>query len=134
MSMILSACQSIVPATSPPQLNHTPGASLSITDNQIDAGWFTLDYPDGWRVVTNESVAEFRLILVSPDDEMIIYIDDARNGCAYPESTADASIYTRIDCIGDDRLQLQISGQVEIEAQAIFDPIFDLVINSIEFR
>ena len=134
LSVLISACQSIVPATSPAQLEHTPGIALTITDNQIDTGWFSLDYPDGWRVITNEAVTQLRLILVSPDDEMLIYIYDARNGCIYPENTPDASIYDLRNCIGDEGLQLQISGHVSIEKQADFDAIFEGVINSIDFR
>lgn len=128
--MILSACQSIVPATSPPQLSHTPGASLTITDNHIDAGWFTLDFPDGWRVVTNIAIEPLHFTLVSPDDEMFIIVEVHLGGCSIVQPSQTPGFYSRHEC----RENLFITATVDVEFQATFHPAFDLVIDSIDFR
>lgn len=150
--IMLSACQSIVPATNPPQLSHTPGAPITITDNQIDAGWFMLDYPDGWRIVTNIAIEPLRLTLVSPDETLIIHVDTI---CDRADATAQADSYHRNECFDVDvpceavpfftpppgyatpewcPRDLHISAMSEIEFQAVFDPIFEALISSIEFR
>lgn len=132
--ILFAACQSLVPAQSPPQLSHTPGAPISITDNQIDAGWFTLDYPDGWRVVTSIALEPLELVLVSPDDAMVINIY-TRSSCAIPDVTPEPETYWRDECRGDSGGQnVHVSGRPDTEFQAIYDPIFDAVIRSIEFR
>jgi len=134
LMIMLSACQSIIPAQSPPQLEHTPGVPISITDNQIDAGWFTLDYPDGWRVVTNIAGEPLELVLVSPDDLMVINIY-TRSNCAIPDVTPEPGTYWRDGCQGDSQGQhVHVSGRPDTEFQDIYDPIFDAVRDSIEFR
>jgi len=132
--ILLSGCQSLVPATTPPQLSHTPGAPITITDNHIDAGWFSLDYPDGWRVVTNVAIEPLHLTLVSPDDEMLIYVTDARVACVYPEVTPDPAYYHRDECVGARGAELYIWGRPPVEFQDIYAPIFDALVNSVRFN
>ena len=65
----LAACASLVPATAPPQIKHTPGAYVVVNDGHFDAGYFRLDYPSDWRVA-KESPADaehLRIIFVAPD-------------------------------------------------------------------
>ena len=130
---VATACQSIVPASVPPQLSHTPGAPLVITENRIEAEWFSLAYPDGWRVVTNIAEEPLRLILISPDDELLIYVQDASDGCYILESTPDPGFHWRRECLGEAGAELYVWGEVGIEHQAIYDPIFDEVVSSVQF-
>lgn len=125
----LTACQSIVPASSPPQLNHTPSAPITITESRIESDWFTLNYPDNWRVVTNIAIEPLHLIIVSPDDSFLIHIEDARNGC---EIEAIGSVLGQ--CIGEDDAQLSIWGEQISELEAEYDLIFEQVVNSVKFR
>ncbi|MEM9951903.1 MAG: hypothetical protein AAF846_09900 [Chloroflexota bacterium] len=89
----------MIPATTPPQLQHTPGAPLTITDNQIDADWFRLTYPDGWRVVTNIAIEPVALVLVSPDDALVIRLDTICDDVIV--STSDDSQHMRSECFDD---------------------------------
>lgn len=62
-ALLLNACGPIVPATTPPQLQHTPGAFVTVTEARFDAGLFQVDYPKSWRVVKT-SIAADRLLQV----------------------------------------------------------------------
>lgn len=71
--IILGACAPIVPATTPPQLEFTPGAFVTVTDETFDAGSFVVDYPSSWRVVKS-SIAEaeyIQVVFVAPDESDI---------------------------------------------------------------
>jgi hypothetical protein len=75
---VLTACQSPIPATTPPQLQHTPGEFISLTADSYDAGVFRVRYPDGWRVVkTNIAAAPMDVVFVSPDDALTIRLSEA---------------------------------------------------------
>lgn len=67
--MLLGACAPIVPATAPPQLEHTPGAFVAVTDNFFDAGRFRVDYPKSWRVVKTSIAAadHLQVAFAAPD-------------------------------------------------------------------
>ena len=40
LCVVMGACAPLVPATTPPQLAHTPGAFVVVTDKTFDAGMF----------------------------------------------------------------------------------------------
>lgn len=61
----LAAC---VPATTPPQLTHTPGQPVTITDESFDNGVFSLRYPRDWRVVTGAAASPPSVTLIMPED------------------------------------------------------------------
>lgn len=63
-ALLLNACGPIVPATAPPQLQHTPGAFVTVTETRFDAGLFQVDYPKSWRVVKTSIAADHRLQVV----------------------------------------------------------------------
>ena len=78
LGLLMSACQPLVPATTPPQLQHTPGAFVSLTADSYDAGVFRVRYPEGWRVVkTNIAAAPMAVVFVSPDDTLTIQLSEA---------------------------------------------------------
>jgi hypothetical protein len=72
-SLLIGACVPIVPATTPPQLKHTPGAFVVVTEGTFDAGVFRVDYPQWWRVVKTSiaSTAMIQVVFVAPDDKSI---------------------------------------------------------------
>lgn len=125
----LTACQSLIPASTPPQLEHTPGAPVTITESRIEGEWFALDYPDNWRVITNIAIEPLHLIMVSPDDSFLIHIEDARNGCEIEAIDSQLG-----QCIGDEDAQLSIWGEQISELEADYDLIFEQVVNSVKFR
>ena len=73
LSLIIGACAPIVPATTPPQLEHTPGAFVVVTNETFDAGVFRVDYPQSWRVVKTSiaSTPLIQVVFVTPDESSI---------------------------------------------------------------
>ena len=72
--LLLAACSPWVPATAPPQLEHTPGPQYSITATKFEIDRFQLRYPASWRVVYL-STAEDRLhqvAFVAPDQSVVM--------------------------------------------------------------
>lgn len=69
--LLVSGC---VPAITPPQLAHTPGAPVIVTANRYDAGAFSAVYPDGWRVITSPAGAAPSVIFASPDNCALIVL------------------------------------------------------------
>ncbi len=128
----LTGCGSLVPAKTPPQLSHTPGSPLSITDDRIDATWFTLNYPDGWRVVTNIAIEPIRLTLVSPDEAMVIIIAETTD-IDFSISTPQAGIHSRWETLRHEGRDLSIYGEIDDAFAAQFDIIFDSIAASIDF-
>ena len=65
----LAACAPLAPATAPPQISHTPGAAVIVTDRTFDAGDFRLEYPPTWSVVKASPATErnLRVVFVAPD-------------------------------------------------------------------
>jgi hypothetical protein len=130
----LMACSSLVPANVPPQLAATAGVSILITDEIVDAGWFTVNYPDGWRVVRS-SIAGTPLVLdfVSPDNSMRITVYEPPP-MPRGEATTDASLYERFDYASHANYEIYFRGIAPIEQGEAFDAIFQQVMESIEFR
>ena len=71
--LFASACSSLVPATQPPQLQHTPGAFVTLSETHFDAGIFELDYPSTWRVVklSSADAGYLKVAFVAPDQSTV---------------------------------------------------------------
>lgn len=70
--LLLAAC---VPAQVPPQLAHTPGPPITITEDTITTDVFTVRYPRGWRVVKlSVAGAPPWLAFISEDDTLRIEV------------------------------------------------------------
>lgn len=102
--LLLGACSPLAPATTPAQLQHTPGPFFSITETRFDAGLFRLEFPPSWRVVhlSPATAPLVRVVFVSPD-----------------QSTVSISQVHAADTSGEESL-LQLGGgvtlRIEIEA------------------
>lgn len=94
-SLLIGACVPIIPATTPPQLKHTPGAFVVVTDGTFDAGVFRVDYPQSWRVVKTSiaSTAMIQVVFVAPDEQSITLtqVEDISN------STSDNEQFITLD-------------------------------------
>jgi hypothetical protein len=129
----LLACSSIVPANEPLQLNATAGVPIIITDEMVDAGLFTLDYPDGWRVVKlSIAGAPIHFVFSSPDETMRIDLEQTE--CIFPEITPEFGDYWPRACRSLNGLELRIEGFAEHNDRVIFDSIFSTMFDSIQFR
>jgi hypothetical protein len=101
--LFIGAC---VPATTPPQLAYTPGPSVQVTGNEVITEDFTVERPDGWRVITSAADAPPTLILVAPDDSALIVI--ATEGIGEPprpQVDADTSLRDMVQTITLDSSQ-----------------------------
>ena len=68
--LLLSSC---VPSATPDVLNSTPGAPVTVTDEQVITTAFTLRYPSGWRVITSQAGASPGVTLVATGDcELVV--------------------------------------------------------------
>lgn len=68
-----SACSPLAPAETPPQIQHTPGAFVTVSETRFDAGIFQLDYPANWRVVKlNTANTDYlKIAFVAPDQSTV---------------------------------------------------------------
>ena len=127
----LSACQSLIPATTPPQLQYTAGTGIIISDKTVTTDIFQVDYPDGWRVVKISVAADpIELVFASTDDSMWIKVSESPIGI--PEGTPDPNIYERFETIEIDSTKVYTQGQSPIEKRETFDEIYQHVLDSIE--
>lgn len=66
--LTLAGCGALLPARPPAQLANTPGAPIIVSQGNIDAGVFRVDYPPAWRVVKlNEAGGGLHLAFIAPD-------------------------------------------------------------------
>lgn len=123
--MLLGACAPIVPATTPPQLAHTPGALVIVTDTTFDAGDFVVEYPSTWRVVKSSIAAQehIQAVFVAPDDSTvtITQVDDMSD-----TTNVDEQFITL-----DNDVIVQVLVQPVDEPDAQFSDIADRLIDSI---
>lgn len=67
--LLASAC---IPATVPDNLDDTPGPSVILNNGLYEGEAFTVQVPQGWRVITSEAQAPQAVIFVAPDDKTLI--------------------------------------------------------------
>jgi hypothetical protein len=72
--MLLAACGPIVPARTPPQLAHTPGPAVIVTETEYRGELFQARYPPGWQVVTSAAFSDVWVIFISPDETAVIVL------------------------------------------------------------
>jgi hypothetical protein len=127
----ITACTPLIPATTPPQLEHTPGAFVGIDDDYFDAGFFRVDYPDGWRTVkTSVATAPLEVVFASPDNSMTIRI--VEGDAPFLEATPEAAIYERWEQVElADSVMITVIGAAPLESQNEFDALFDSVVASV---
>ncbi len=66
---LAAGCGPLVPARSPPQVQHTPGAFVVVDAGGLDAGSFRLEYPPAWKLVKSSpaTAAQLQFVFVAPD-------------------------------------------------------------------
>lgn len=70
----LAACASLVPASAPPQIQHTPGAPVIVTDKTYDTGQFRLEFPRAWSIVKPSQAKDehMQVYFLAPDGGYVI--------------------------------------------------------------
>lgn len=129
--LILTACRSLIPATTPPQLEYTPGVAITVTDKTVYTPMFQVDYPDGWRVVKISIAGDpIELVFSSVEDDMWIKISEQPISIA--EGTVDPNIHERLESVEITGNKIYTQGQAPEEKREIFDEIYRHVLDSIE--
>ena len=125
LSLVLAGCAPIVPATTPPQLEHTPGAVVIVTENSFDAGVFQVDYPQSWRVVKTSIAASplIQVVFVAPDKSAIIL--------SQSESVGDSSGEDEQFITLDNGVIIQVLVTASDDADDNFDALAEHLISSI---
>jgi hypothetical protein len=126
----LAACTPLIPATTPPQLEHTPGAFVTLDEDVFDGGVFTVTYPDGWRIVkTSVASAPLEVVFAAPDNTMTIRISTA---VIEAESTPEPALYERREhVVLSANLTVTVTGQAPSAVQGRFDVLFDNFVASL---
>ncbi len=100
------ACQPLVPAKSPPQLDNPPSTFVVVTDTTFDAGDFVVDYPHGWRVIKlSEANAPIQVAFAHPQEDVVITLSvvdavgEATNGTTYRQ--LQNNIILQVEVSGD---------------------------------
>lgn len=88
LTLLLAACMpSLVPATEPPQLRHTPGLFITFDGEVYDAQVFRVRVPDGWRVIkTSTAVSPMQVVFAAPQGGLSITISAAPLDPVTPEA------------------------------------------------
>lgn len=124
----IAACTPLVPATTPPQLEYTPGAFVTLDDEVFNGGSFRVNYPDGWRVIKiSIAAAPLEVIFASPDDTMLIHLSET----PLPETETPPDTATRHDSIMVDTTVIYMSGQTPRNQAAAFDRLYERVRDSV---
>lgn len=86
--LLLAACvPSLVPATEPPQLRHTPGLFITFDGEFYDAQVFRVRVPDGWRVIkTSTAASPMQVVFAAPQGDLSITISAAPLDPVTPEA------------------------------------------------
>ncbi|MBC7811200.1 MAG: hypothetical protein H7175_08640 [Burkholderiales bacterium] len=129
LMILFAAC---VPATEPPQLVFTPGAPIVVTERLYDAGAFSIEYPDGWRVVTGPAEAPPSVVFVAPGDCALIVLSTVpiESPPALAETCGETRGETRRLLAGE--VDVYAAGNVApIEEWESFVPIFEQMVESI---
>jgi hypothetical protein len=125
LSLLIGACAPIVPATTPPQLKHTPGAFVVVTDDTFDAGVFRVDYPQSWRVVKTSiaSTSLIQVVFVAPDESSITLTQT--------ETVSDSISNTERFITLDNGVIVQVIIKPAKDADDTFNDLADQLISSI---
>jgi len=126
----LAACAPIVPAQTPPQLEFTPGAPVTIDDTLYDAGVFRMAYPQGWRVVkSNTAEAPMSAVFVSPDETMAIHVTvDPQGEFTIPGDHTERKT-RRIDLASGE--SIAIGASATFESWDTLVPIYEGIVDSL---
>lgn len=122
--LIVTACAPLVPATTPPQLQHTPGAFVIVDEESYDAGTFCVDYPDGWRVVKlNTAGQPAHVVFAAPDDRATLQLSVQ----PLPAQDDTTARYERRDEIALGQTSVFLMGSTQPEHHERFDALYERV-------
>lgn len=133
LMLALVACGPIVPAQTPPQLAHTPGAPIVIDEQWLSTDDFRLQYPAGWRVVKlNVTGSPLEIVFAGPDDSLLIRLNRLAASDKNQPDTAILSLVVR-DTGATQATGIVLSGQAPPDLTAELDQIMRQMAASVQF-
>jgi hypothetical protein len=124
----LVACGPIVPATTPPQLDFTPGPTVVISDNAYETGDFSVRYPVGWRIVTGAADQPTQVVFVAPDEISTITVQTG----TLDNAPFDDTLMTDIRAVSlDGGTSITVIGRAPADTWDSFSAVLDVVVSSV---
>lgn len=77
LGLALLLFTSCIPASQAPPLSATPGAAAVVTRDSYRNDLFSVEYPQGWRVITSPAGAPPSVTFVAPGDCMLVIVSSA---------------------------------------------------------
>ena len=71
--LLLAACS---PRELPPQLSYTPGSPYTLDGHTLTTALYTVEAPDGWRVIAGPAEDPYTFQFVAPDNDALIVLSD----------------------------------------------------------
>lgn len=129
-----AACGPIVPATTPPQLNHTPGAPVIVTWDTYTASEFSAHYPSGWTVITSPAFSTTWVVFTSPDEQAVIVLAlDPNDTQVMPPQESDRSLQREsVEIPLNDGRTLTAVLAAPSDKGQVFRPVFEQMIASVQ--
>ena len=70
---LLAACS---PRELPPQLSYTPGPPYTLDGRTLTTAVYTVEAPEGWRVIAGPAEDPYTFQFVAPDNDTLIVLSD----------------------------------------------------------
>jgi hypothetical protein len=93
-ALVLAAC---VPASPPPQLAHTPGAPVVVTNERLYTQYFSVVRPAGWRVTTSAANVPLAVTFVAPEGDALMIVTNLLWDEPTPEVAPDVTLRRRTE-------------------------------------
>lgn len=125
---LFAAC---APAAAPEHLRYTPGPAVVISGNTFTGDGYTLQFPDGWRIVTGQADLPPTITFVSPDNCSIILV---AAGSIEPVTSPDCAgeeFQTASRGVTLDAFTLTIAGSAPVSQWNQFSAQFEQVVASL---
>ena len=92
--LFLAACS---PRELPPQLSYTPGPPYTLDGRTLTTGIYTVEAPDGWRVIAGPAEDPYTFQFVAPDNDALIVVSDHEIENPPQPKSADAAVLETLE-------------------------------------
>lgn len=116
----------------PPQLAYTPGPTYHLDARWLTTAIYSVETPDGWRVIAGPAEDPYTFQFVAPDNTALIVVTESE--LSAPPMPAGTSA----DALTVETASVEIAGRMlyvilvaPVERQDVFVPIHDAVRDSL---
>ncbi len=126
--LCITAC---VPATVPPQLDHTPGPAVRLSDQVYESDIFRVNYPPGWRVITSAATSDTAVILAAPAGDALLIVGPDLTEAPPPADYTGSLRSERSDIALGTGQTITVILNAAAENWATYRPLLDAVAESV---